>query len=92
MALGFDFDETTHPDLNAVSVRELSDPDPLTMLGKLAASCARTESAVRELVKRSGEHEAELKRITTRSNRIMVSAVVVFEVLIRVLQGAGVLK
>jgi hypothetical protein len=99
MAIGFDFDETTHPDLNAPDVRELLDRDPMVMLGKLAASCARSEAAVRELTDKANkffakveEHEAELRKANMRSNRLTVSAVVVFQVLIQVLQGAGVLK
>jgi hypothetical protein len=99
VAIGFDYDETTHPDLNAEDVRALTHSDPMVMLGKLAASCARTESAIRELTERANEafkkltaHEEELRKANTRSNRLTVSAVIVFQVLIQVLQGAGVLK
>lgn len=92
MSLGFDFDETTRPGHEAPAVRELMDPDPQIMLGKLAASCARTESAVRELTEASRRHESELRAMTQRGQRLTITAVIVLQALVQVLQQTGVLK
>lgn len=78
----WDPEETTQP-----GTAGLSDPDPLAMLGKVAASAAKNELAIKQLSERFDKVEAALRDEGRRTRNLTVAVVVAIEVLARVSPG-----
>lgn len=78
----WDPEETTQPGLGG-----LADPDPLVMLGKVAAGTAKNTQALNQLSQRFEAVEKVLRDEGRRARRLTVAVVIAIEVLARVSPG-----
>lgn len=74
--------ETTNP-----GVGGLADPDPLVMLGKVAADTAKNTKSLADLSERFDDVEAAIKDDSRRTRRLTIIVVVAIEVLARLSPG-----
>ena len=84
--------EVTRPDGSPDSLGHLWDHDAFAMLGKVAATTARTEKQVKELGDDVLHIHRQLRQNTFKGTATTGGIIVIVQVLVEALQSMGVLK